>query len=145
MVTSEGLKFEHPKHLQKTLSHLKYLSRQHSKKKKGSKNKNKSRIKLALCHEKIANRRKDFLHKLSTNLVKNHDTLCFESLKIENMVRNRRLARSIHSSGSGKFVDMCKYKSIWSGKNILQIPTFEPSTKICSTCGPKTDSLTLSD
>ena len=145
MVTSEGLKFEHPKHLQKSLSHLKYLSRQHSKKKKGSKNKNKSRIKLALCHEKIANQRKDFLHKLSNNLVKNHDTLCFESLKIENMVRNRRLARSIHSSGWGKFVDMCKYKSIWSGKNILQIPTFEPSTKICSTCGHKTDSLTLAD
>ena len=145
IVTSEGLKFEHPKHLQKSLSHLKYLSRQHSKKKKGSKNKNRSRLKLALCHEKIANQRKDFLHKLSTNLVKNHDTVCFESLKIANMIKNRRLARSIHSSGWGMFVDMCKYKGVWYGKNILQIPTFEPSTKICSTCGHKTDSLKLAD
>jgi putative transposase len=111
MVTSEGLKFEHPKHLQKSLSHLKYLSRQHSKKNKGSKNKNKSRIKLALCHEKIANQRKDFLHKLSTNLVKSHDTLCFESLKIENMIRNRRLARSIHSSGWGNLLTCVSIKA----------------------------------
>ena len=145
IVTSSGVKFDHPKHLQKSLSHLKYLSRQHSRKKKGGKNKNRSRHTLALCHEKIANQRKDYLHKLSTNLVKNHDTLCFESLKIENMTKNRKLAQAIQSSGWGIFVEMCKYKAKWSGKNILQIPTFEPSTKICSNCGHKNDTLTLED
>lgn len=145
IVTSDGLKIDNPKHLKKQLSHLKYLSRQHSKKQKGSRNKNKSRQKLALCHEKIANQRKDFLQKLSTELVKNHDTLCFETLQIENMVKNHKLAQSIQSSGWGMFVQMCKYKAEWNGKNILQIPTFQPSTKICSNCGTTNHTLTLAD
>lgn len=145
IVTSNGLKIEHPKHLKKSLSNLKYLSRQHSKKKKGSNNRKKSKLKLALCHEKITNQRKDFLHKLSTQLVKNHDTLCFETLQIENMIKNRKLSQAIASSGWGMFIDMCKYKADWKGKNILQIPTFQPSTKLCSTCGHTNHSLTLVD
>lgn len=145
IVTSEGLKIDHPKHLQKLLSHLKYLSRQHSKKKKGSNNRKKSQFKLALCHEKIANQRKDFLHKLSSELIKNHDTLCFETLKIENMVKNHKLAQAIQNSGWAMFVDMCEYKAQWIGKNILQIPTFQPSTKICSICGHTNHTLTLAD
>lgn len=145
IVTSDGSKRDHPKHLQKSLSHLKYLSRQHSKKKKGSSNRKKSQLKLALCHEKIVNQRKDFLHKLSSELVKNHDTICFETLQIENMVKNRKLAQAIQGSGWGMFVEMCKYKAEWNGKNILQIPTFQPSTKICSTCGHTNHTLTLAD
>ncbi len=145
IVTSDGLKVNNPKHLQKSLVHLKYLSRQHSKKVKGSNNRKKSQLNLALCHEKIVNQRKDFLHKLSTQLIKSHDTLCFESLQIENMVKNHKLAQAIQSSGWGMFVEMCKYKAEWNGKNILQIPTFEPSTKICSTCGHTNHTLTLAD
>lgn len=145
IVTSDGLKIDHPKHLQKSISDLKYLSRQYSKKKKGSKNRKKSQLKLALYHEKIANQRKDFLHKLSSELIKNHDTLCFETLQIENMIKNRKLAQAIQDSGWGMFVEMCKYKSEWNGKNILQIPTFQPSTKICSNCGHTNHSLTLTD
>lgn len=145
IVTSDGLKVAAPKHLQKSLSHLKYLSRQHSRKKKGSQNRKTSQHKLALCHEKITNQRKDFLHKLSTQLIKNHDTLCFETLQIENMVKNHKLAQAIQSSGWGMFVDFCKYKADWNGNNILQIPTFEPSTKICNKCGATTHTLTLAD
>ena len=145
IVTSEGVKVDNPKHLQKSLSHLKYLSRQHSKKKKDSSNRKKSQLRLSLQHEKIANQRKDFLHKLSTNLVKNHDTLCFETLQIENMLKNHKLAQAIQSSGWGIFVEMCKYKAEWYGKNVLQIPTFQPSTKICSKCGHTNHSLTLAD
>lgn len=145
IVTSSGLKIDNPKHFKKQLSHLKYLNRQHSKKKNGSKNREKSRQKLALCHEKIANQRKDFLHKLSTELVKNHDTLCFETLQIENMVKNHKLAQAIQTAGWGMFVEMCKYKAEWNGKNILQIPTFQPSTKICSNCGATNHTLTLAD
>lgn len=145
IVTSDGLKIDNPKHLQKSISHLRYLQRQHSKKKKDSNNRKKSRIKIALCHEKITNQRKDFLHKLSSGLIKNHDTLCFETLRIENMVKNHKLAQSIQSSGWGTFIDFCKYKAEWNGKNIIQIPTFEPSTKICNNCGAVNHALTLAD
>jgi putative transposase len=145
IVTSDGLKVTAPKHLQKSLSHLKYFSRQHSRKNKGSINRKKSQLKLALQHEKITNQRKDFLHKLSSELIKNHDTLCFETLQIENMVKNHKLAQAIKSSGWAMFVNMCKYKAEWNGKNILQIPTFQPSTKICSTCGHTNHTLTLAD
>lgn len=145
IVTSKGEKVDNPKHLQKSLAHLKFLSRQHSKKRKGSNNRKKSQLKLSLCHEKITNQRKDFLHKLSTNLVKNHDTVCFETLQVENMLRNHKLAQAIQSAGWGMFVGMCKYKAEWNGKNILQIPTFQPSTKICSTCGHTNHTLTLAD
>ncbi len=145
IVTSDGLTIEHPKHFKKSLSHLKYLSRQHSRKKKGGNNRKKSQLKLALQHEKITNQRKDFLHKLSTQLVKNHDTLCFETLRVGNMVKNKRISQAIQNSGWSMFLAMCKYKAAWNGKNILQIPTFEPSTKICSTCGHTIHSLTLAD
>ena len=145
IVTSEGLKIDNPKHLKKSLSHLKYLQRQTSKKEKGGANRKKAVFKLALQHEKITNQRKDFLHKLSTQLINNHDTLCMEDLAISNMVKNHKLAQSISDVGWGMFVDMCKYKAEWTGKNILQIPTFEPSTKMCHVCGATIQTLTLKD
>ncbi len=145
IVTSDGTKTDNPKHLKKALDHLKYLHRQVSKKKKGSANRKKSVHKLALQYEKVTNQRKDFLHKLSTQLVKSHDTLCFEDLNISGMVKNHNLAQSISDAGWGMFVEMCKYKTEWNGKNILQIPTFEPSTKICHVCGATNHTLTLAD
>lgn len=145
IVTSEGLKIENPRFYKKSLSHLKYLSRQVSKKKKGGKNRKKINTKLALCHEYVTNQRNDFLHKLSSELIKSHDTLCFETLRIVNMIKNHKLAQAIHSSGWGAFVEMCKYKAQWNGKNILQIPTFQASTTICSACGYTNRDLTLSD
>ncbi len=145
IVTSNGLKIENQKHLQRNLSHLKYLNRQHSKKKKDGNNRKKTQLKLALCHEKITNKRNDFLHKLSTELVKSHDTLCFETLQIDNMVKNHKLAQAIQASGWGMFIKMCKYKAEWNGKNILQISSFQPSTKICSNCDYPNHTLTLAD
>lgn len=145
IITSDGLKVDNPRHLQISLSKLKYLQRQHSKKKKGSNNRKKTQLKVALCHELITNQRNDFLNKLSTQLVNSHDTLCFETLKIENMIKNHKLAQSISSASWGNFVEMCKYKADWYGKNILQIPTFQPSTKICSNCDNINSTLTLSD
>ncbi len=145
IVTSEGLKIGNPKHLKKALAHLKYLSHAASKKKKGSNNRRKATYKLALQYEKITNQRQDFLHKLSTQLIKNHDTLCFETLQIDNMLKNHKLAQAISDAGWGIFVDMCKYKADWNGKNILQIPTFQASTKICSACGHTNHTLTLVD
>jgi len=145
VVISNGLKIDNPKPLKHKLSHLKFLQRQVSKKKKESMNRKKAVQKLALQHEKITNSRKDFLHKLSTQLVKNHDTLCLEDLNISGMLQNQNLAQSISDSGWDLFVRMCKYKAEWNGKNFLQIPTFEPSTKICSICGATNHNLTLAD
>ena len=93
--TSNGEKFENPKFLRKSEKRLKMLQRQLSKKQKGSKNREKARIKLAKQHEKVASQRNDFLQKLSTYFVKNHDLIALESLKVKSMVRNHNLAKSI--------------------------------------------------
>ncbi len=145
IVTSNGLKVDNPKYLKKSLIRLKYLQRQGSKKKKGGQNRKKANHKIALQHEKITNQRKDFLHKLSTQLVNNHDTLCLEDLNISGMVKNHNLAQAISDVSWGEFVSQLKYKAEWSGKNILQIPTFEPSSKLCNVCGTINNSLTLAD
>lgn len=145
IITSDGIKIDNPKYLKQSLLHLKYLQKQASKKKKWSNNRIKANLKVALQHEKITNKRIDFLHKLSTQLINNHDTLCLENLNISGMIKNHNLAQSISDVSWSKFVDMCKYKAEWYGKNILQIPTFEPSTKICSNCGYTNHTLTLAD
>jgi putative transposase len=145
MVTSNGLKIDNPKYLRKALLHLKYLQRQVSRKVKGSTKRKKAIYKLALQHEKISNQRSDFLHKLSSKLISENQTLCFEDLNISGMIKNHKLAQAISDVGWGIFVDMCKYKAEWNGNNILQIPTFEPSTKICHVCGATIQTLTLAD
>ena len=134
IITSDGQKVDNPKFLRNSIDRLKILSKRASRKKKGSANKKKSYYKVALLHEKVANQRKDFLHKLSSKLISENQTLCFEDLNIGGMKKNHKLAQSISDAGWGMFVEMCKYKAEWYGKNILQIPTFEPSTKVCSTC-----------
>lgn len=145
IVTSDGQKIDNPKYLKNSIARLKVLSRRLRNKKKGSNNKKKAYKKLAVIHERVANKRKDFLHKLSTELVKNHDTLCMEDLNISGMVKNHKLAGAISDAGWGNFVQYCKYKAEWNGKNILQIPTFEPSTKVCGNCGAMNKTLTLTD
>ncbi len=145
IITSDGIKVDNPKYLKKSIDRLKVLQRRLRNKKKGSNNKKKAYRKVALIHERISNQRKDFLHKLSTQLINNHDTLCMEDLNISGMVKNHKLAQSISDAGWGEFVRQLKYKAEWNGKNILQIPTFEPSTKICSNCGATNHNLTLAD
>ncbi len=145
IVTSEGIKTDNPKYLKKSIGRLKVLQSRMKNKKKGSSNSKKAYKRIATVHEKIAFQRKDFLHKLSTELVKNHDTLCLENLKVSNMIKNHCLAQSISDAGWGMFVDMCKYKADWNGKNVLQIGTFEPSTKMCNDCGATNQTLTLAD
>lgn len=145
IITSDGQKIDNPKYLRNSINRLKVLQRRLRNKKKGSANKKKAYKKIALIHEKVANQRKDFLHKLSTQLIKNHDTLCMEYLNISGMVKNHNLALSISDAGWGMFVEFCKYKAEWNGNNILHIPTFEPSTKVCSCCGSINKTLTLAN
>lgn len=136
-ITSNGEKFENPKFLRKSEKRLKMLQRRLSKKQKGSKNHEKARIKLASQHEKIVNQRNDFLQKLSTNLVKNHDLIAIESLKVKAMVRNHKLAKSISDASWSEFVRMLSYKCEWNRKVLVQIDTFFPSSQLCSNCGYK--------
>jgi putative transposase len=130
LVTSNNQIFENPKYLKQSLLKLKYIQRKYSKY-KGKRTKHK----LALLHEKIANQRKDFLDKTSIQLIKNHDSIAIEDLNIQGMVKNHKLAQSINDVGWSMFITMLEYKAEWYGKNILKIGRFDPSSKTCSNCG----------
>lgn len=143
-VLSTGEKVEHPKYLEKHLGRLKVLQRRLSRKRKGSANYRKARLKVALLHEKVANSRADFLHKLSSNLVTRFDTLCLEDLNVKGMLANGKLARHIGGSGWTMFGSMLKYKAAWNGKHVRTIGRFEPSSRLC-VCGYYNHALTLSD
>jgi putative transposase len=139
-ITSEGEVFENPKYLRKAQSKLKYVQRKYSKN-KGKRTKKR----LALLHEKVANKRKDFLHKLSSKLISENQTIALETLAVKNMVKNHNLAQAINDVSWSTFVSMLEYKADWYGKNILRIGRFAPSSKTCSTCGSINKELTLKD
>ena len=140
LVASDGKEFDNPKFLSKAQNRLKFVQRKYSKH-KGKRTKHR----LAILHEKVANQRKDFLHKTSSELIKNHDSLAIEDLAVSNMVKNHKLAQSISDAGWGMFVTMLEYKAEWYGKNILKIGRFEPSSKLHANCGHINKALKLSD
>lgn len=139
---SDGNIIENPKFLKKSLKKLKKLSRRHSKKKKESNNREKSRIKLAKLHEKVTNQRQDFLNKTSKSLIDNYNTICLETLKAKDMMKNHRLTQALSDISIGTFNQMMNYKAQFYGKNILRCGQFEPSSKLCN-CGVKNENLTL--
>jgi putative transposase len=144
-VLSNGEKISNPKYLRQHLHQLKKLQRQASSKTKGSNNRKKANLKVAKEHEKIANLRKDFLHKLSTKLIRENQTVCLEDLNVSGMMQNHCLAQGISDVSWSMFGDMLKYKSDWNGKNVLTIGRFEPSSKMCHCCGEINHRLTLAD
>lgn len=142
---SDGTIFENPKFFKKSQEKLKKAQRSLNRKIKGSKSYEKQRIIVAKLHEKIKNQREDYLHKITTSIVKKWDTIVLENLDVKHMMKNHLLALSIGEVGWNKMCQMLKYKAEWSGKNIIQIGRFEPSSKMCSNCGTINKELKLSD
>jgi len=151
-VLSDNGQFRAPKFLREQLMRLRIEQRKLSRRfKKGikiseqSKSWHSQRVIVAKLHEKIANQRKDFLQKTSTAIIKQYDTICMENLNIKGMMQNGNLAKSISDVSWYSFIQMLEYKAQWYGKNIIYIGRFEPSSKICSSCGTINKELTLED
>ena len=134
-VDSSGVEYPNNKYLAKSQKKLARLQRQLSRKPNGSKRREKARIKVARLHEHIANQRKDQLHKLTTQLVRENDIICIEDLNVAGMVRNHHLAKAISDVGMGEFRRQLQYKCNWYGKTLVEIDRFYPSSQICSCCG----------
>lgn len=138
-ITSDGLKYSNPHFLKESEDKLIRCQRNLSRKSRGSNNYNKQRIKLAKIHEKIGNQRTDFLQKLSTSLVKDYDIICTETLKVSNMLKNHNLAKSISDCSWSSFMSILEYKSLWYGKQLVQIDTWYASSQTCNACGEKSN------
>ena len=138
----DGTKIGAPKPLKTNLKKLQRLSKSLSRKQKGSNNREKAKTKLSRLHDKISCIRKDFTHKLTTQLIKSYDVICIENLNVKGMVKNRKLARSIHDLGFYEFKRQLIYKAM-QGKTVKEVDRFYPSSKTCHCCNHKVDELPL--
>ena len=134
-ITSDGKKYENPKTISKYEKKLTRLQRQLAHKEKRSKNYYKTKRQIALCHEKITNTRKDYLHKISHEIVSENQVIVSENLQIKNMVKNHQLAKSISDVSWYELTRQLEYKSKWNGRKYVKIDTFYASSQICSLCG----------
>ena len=142
-VLSDGTEIQNHKYLKRSIKKVKRFQRSLSKKAKGSKNREKARLRLARAHERVCNQRNNFLHQVTHRLVANYDTICLETLSASNMVKNHHLAQALEDIAINRFNTLLEYKAKEYGVNILRIGRFEPSSKMC-TCGYINHDLTLS-
>ncbi len=136
-------KYDNPRHLSKHEKNLKRKQQKLARKEKGSNRRNKARLLAAKVYERISNVRQDFLHKLSRKIVDNNQVVVVENLNVKGMVRNHKLAKAISDCSWGKFVNFLDYKLTQSGKLLIEIDRFFPSSKTCSNCHYEIDKLPL--
>ncbi|MEV5709399.1 RNA-guided endonuclease TnpB family protein [Actinoallomurus sp. NPDC052274] len=143
-VTSDGKRIANPRHLERKARNLARYQRQMARRERGSMNRRKAKAKVARAHRKVRNARADFLHRLSTNLIRRADTIVIEDLAVTNMVKNRSLARVISDAGWGEFRRQLDYKAERAGRTLVVIDRWYPSSKTCSACGHLLAKLSLS-
>jgi len=143
LTLSTGEKITNPKHEQRDRDRLALAQRRLSRKAKGSNNRAEARLKVARVHARIADRRRDHLHKLSTRIIRENQTVLIEDLPVRNMVRNHSLARAICDASWSELRRQLAYKADWYGRSVIAIDRFYPSSKTCSACGAMVASLPL--
>src|SRR6266567_5677620 len=143
VITSDGQTHGNPKFAASDEKKLAKAQRRHAKKKKGSKNRNQARLKVAKVHARINDRRRDYQHKLSTRIVHENQVICVESLAVKNMVKNHSQAKAISDVGWGEFVRQLEYKSKWYGRTLVKIDRWYPSSKTCHACKHVVEDLPL--
>lgn len=143
IATSNGDKIANPKHFTALRAKLKRVQKSLSRKQKGSNNREKQRQKVARVHGKITDNRKDFLHKLTTQLVRENQTIVVEDLAIKNMVKNHKLALQISDASWGELIRQLAYKCEWYGRTLIKIDRWFPSSKRCGNCGYIVDKMPL--
>ncbi|MDJ0649863.1 MAG: RNA-guided endonuclease TnpB family protein [Xenococcaceae cyanobacterium MO_188.B19] len=143
IVSSKGLSSGNPKHYRKYEKKLAKLQKRLAKKQKGSKNRDKARLKVAKLHAKIADCRRDFLHKLTIQLIRENQVVITESLAVKNMIKNHKLAKAIADASWGELIRQLDYKASWYGRVLVQVDRFFPSSKRCHACGHVLDKLPL--
>jgi putative transposase len=143
VVLDSGEKVGNPRFFSQDETRLAKAQRRLAKKQRGSKNRDKARRRVARIYARIADRRRDFTHKLSTRLIRENQTVCIESLRVKAMVKHPTLAKAIHDVGWGEFVRQLEYKADWYGRTLIKIDRWYPSSKRCHACGHILDSLSL--
>lgn len=135
IITSNGTKYDNKKFLKETERKIKHLQREFSRKKKGSQNREKARLKLAIAHEKLSNKRNNYLHQLTTKIVKENSIICIEDLNVKGMMKNHNLAKSIADCSFSMIRRMLEYKCKWHNRQLIVINRWSPSSKTCNSCG----------
>lgn len=144
LIDSNGAEIKNGLFLKKNLMKLKYLHRQHSKKKKSTKSREKARVKLARQYQKVTNQRNNYLHQVSSKLIDDNQVIVLEDLAVKNMIKNHKLAQAISDVSWGNLVSMLKYKAIWYDRRLIQIDRWYPSSKTCNSCNHLMSEMDLS-